>query len=39
MIVRFMIASLLIVTFGLAACGKKGPLEPPKLSQSTMTAR
>ena len=36
MIVRLVIAGLLIV--GLAGCGKKGPLEPPKVLQSITLA-
>jgi len=38
MIVRLMIAGLLIATIGLAGCGKKGPLEPPKFSPSLAAA-
>jgi predicted small lipoprotein YifL len=38
MIVRLIIAGLLISTIGLAGCGKKGPLEPPKISQSIIDA-
>ena len=40
MIVRLMIAGVLIATIGLglSGCGKKGPLEPPKLSQSISLA-
>jgi predicted small lipoprotein YifL len=38
MIVRLIIAGLLISTIGLAGCGKKGPLEPPKFSQSIVAA-
>ena len=30
MIARLMIAGVLIAALGLGACGKKGPLEPPK---------
>jgi predicted small lipoprotein YifL len=39
MIVRLMIAGVLIATIGLAGCGKKGPLEPPKAVQSITIAR
>ena len=39
MIVRLMIAGLLMATIGLAGCGKKGPLEPPKVLASTQIAR
>lgn len=41
MIVRLVVTGLLIATIavGLSACGKKGPLEPPKLSQSVSLAR
>ena len=39
MIVRLMMAGLLIATAGLAACGKKGPLEPPKISHAIPLAR
>lgn len=41
MIVRLIMTGLLIASagLGLSACGKKGPLEPPKLSQSTTVAR
>ena len=41
MIVRLMISASLIATIGLglSACGKKGPLEPPKVSQSITLAR
>ena len=39
MIVRLIIAALLIATTGLAGCGKKGPLEPPKAVQSISVTR
>ena len=39
MIVRLMIAGVLIATLGLAGCGKKGPLEPPKALQTVSLAR
>ena len=38
MIVRLMIAGVLIATVGLAGCGKKGPLEPPKVLLSVVVA-
>ena len=38
MIVRLMIAGVLMATIGLAGCGKKGPLEPPKALVSTQIA-
>ena len=31
MIVRLMMVAAIVAATGLAACGKKGPLEPPKL--------
>ena len=39
MIVRLMIAGALIATLGLAGCGKKGPLEPPKALTAMSVAR
>jgi len=30
MIMRVLIVAALVAGIGLAACGKKGPLEPPK---------
>lgn len=39
MTLRLMIAGVLIATLGLAACGKKGPLEPPKPVQSMTVVR
>ena len=38
MIVRLMIAGVLMATIGLAGCGKKGPLEPPKVLVSMQIA-
>jgi predicted small lipoprotein YifL len=32
MIMRLMIVAALIAGLGVSACGKKGPLEPPKPS-------
>jgi predicted small lipoprotein YifL len=32
MIVRLLVVAALIVGVGVSACGKKGPLEPPKPS-------
>ena len=32
MIVRLMVVAALIAGLGVSACGKKGPLEPPKPS-------
>lgn len=32
MIVRLMVVAALIAGLGVTACGKKGPLEPPKAS-------
>jgi predicted small lipoprotein YifL len=32
MIVRVLVVAMLIVGVGVSACGKKGPLEPPKPS-------
>jgi predicted small lipoprotein YifL len=39
MISRLMIAGVLIAALGLGACGKKGPLEPPKAMQSIALTR
>lgn len=36
MIVRLLIVTALIASTGLAACGKKGPLEPPKASVASL---
>lgn len=30
MIMRLMVVAVLIAGLGVSACGKKGPLEPPK---------
>lgn len=35
MTVRILTIAAMACTMGLAACGKKGPLEPPKASVST----
>jgi len=32
MIMRLMVVAALIAGLGVSACGKKGPLEPPKAS-------
>jgi predicted small lipoprotein YifL len=32
MIVRVLMIAAMVAATGLAACGKKGPLEPPKTS-------
>jgi len=32
MITRFIVVAALIAGMGVSACGKKGPLEPPKLT-------
>jgi predicted small lipoprotein YifL len=32
MIMRLLVAALLVAGLGVSACGKKGPLEPPKVS-------
>lgn len=34
MIVRILMVAAIASSMGLAACGKKGPLEPPKTSIS-----
>ena len=39
MIVRLMIAGVLVATLGLSACGKKGPLEPPKALATVTVVR
>lgn len=39
MIARLMIAGVLIAALGLGACGKKGPLEPPKALSSIAVVR
>ena len=39
MIARLMIAGVLIAVLGLGACGKKGPLEPPKVVSSITQVR
>lgn len=36
MIVRVLMVAALIAGLGVAACGKKGPLEPPKASISVL---
>jgi predicted small lipoprotein YifL len=36
MIVRVLVVAALIAGMGVAACGKKGPLEPPKASISAV---
>ena len=38
MIVRLMIVGTLVACIGLAGCGKKGPLEPPKPLATTFVA-
>jgi predicted small lipoprotein YifL len=37
MIVRVLVVAMLIVGVGVSACGKKGPLEPPKPSVAMAT--
>ena len=39
MIARLMIAGVLIAALGLGACGKKGPLEPPKALATVTVVR
>lgn len=36
MIMRLMVVAALIAGLGVSACGKKGPLEPPKVSASAL---
>ena len=36
MIVRVLVVAALIAGLGVSACGKKGPLEPPKPSASVV---
>jgi len=36
MIMRLMVVAALIAGLGVSACGKKGPLEPPKASVATL---
>jgi predicted small lipoprotein YifL len=36
MIVRVLMVAALIAGLGVSACGKKGPLEPPKPSASSV---
>ena len=36
MIMRLLVVAALIAGLGVSACGKKGPLEPPKLSVSAV---
>jgi predicted small lipoprotein YifL len=37
MIVRVLVVAALIAGLGVSACGKKGPLEPPKPSVSSLS--
>jgi predicted small lipoprotein YifL len=37
--VRFLMVAVLIGCLGVSACGKKGPLEPPKPSLVTLQNR
>ena len=37
MIVRVLMVAALVAGLGVSACGKKGPLEPPKPSVSVVT--
>ena len=37
MIVRVLVVAALILGLGVTACGKKGPLEPPKASVVSST--
>ncbi|MFM9863249.1 MAG: LPS translocon maturation chaperone LptM [Micropepsaceae bacterium] len=36
MIVRVLVVAALVAGLGVSACGKKGPLEPPKPSVSAV---
>ncbi len=36
MIVRLLVVAALIAGVGVSACGKKGPLEPPKASTAAL---
>ncbi len=36
MIVRLMVVAAVLAGLGVSACGKKGPLEPPKASVSAI---
>ena len=39
MIMRLLVVAALVAGLGVSACGKKGPLEPPKASSQTSLAR
>lgn len=36
MIMRVLVVAALVAALGVTACGKKGPLEPPKTAHSTL---
>jgi predicted small lipoprotein YifL len=36
MIMRLLVVAALVAGLGVSACGKKGPLDPPKVSTSTV---
>jgi predicted small lipoprotein YifL len=37
MIMRLLVVAVLVAGLGASACGKKGPLEPPKASAVALT--